>query len=342
MSMQQEKPSCAACGGPIEQPFDVNGEFCKEECFRTGRQYCKTCNGPLPQAAKGYKRFFCRELCKNRYYQRGAFISPFLLEARNRSACKNCGNHITQPKGGTRQFCPNRRCRDEYHRTKRRNQDLLQEWGGYAPETRKVLRQLQEMRQINLARQLATAIDREYVLRRQDNPSNIRSAYIKCHCRTCGKEFQRRPWGYQNRDYCNKCIPSRGLQGENAPMAKLTWKQVDEIRDLAATGLYSYSMIGAKYSVTSSTIGDIVRYKKWKPEQDPRPNGRKRREGEGQSRFKIKLTWEQVDEIRNLRATQHLSYDILAEKYGVDRSNIWMIATYKTWKPENDPRRKSE
>jgi len=47
-----------------------------------------------------------------------------------------------------------------------------------------------------------------------------------------------------------------------------------------------------------------------------------------------------VDEIRDLRATRHITERALAEKYGVSKSSIQAILRRKTWKPENDPRRK--
>jgi predicted nucleic acid-binding Zn ribbon protein len=52
-------------------------------------------------------------------------------------------------------------------------------------------------------------------------------------------------------------------RGENHPSAKLTFSQVQEIREMYATGLYSYLDIAHKFSVAKSTIGMLIREVSW-------------------------------------------------------------------------------
>jgi hypothetical protein len=46
--------------------------------------------------------------------------------------------------------------------------------------------------------------------------------------------------------------------------------QVDEIRNLAAKKQLTYTKIAGKYGVSCTTVSEIVKYKNWKPEDDPR------------------------------------------------------------------------
>ncbi len=263
--------SCVACGGSIVQAVGVNGEFCSSECYRVGRSFCKQCGNLLPPSKKpGWKRSFCNNLCEERFSRRMSVSSSF-LEEKYRSTCKACGKLIIS-KRGTRQFCNNNgKCCHRYHTTNRQ-QNSLEEWGAYAPETRKILRELQDMKLMGTAKRLAVAVDREYILRNRNDPRNIRGGFITCICKTCGTQFQRRPWGNQSRDYCNKrsCRPSGRNRGEAHVFAKLTWEQVDEIRDLRATRHITERALAEKYGVSKSSIQAILRRKTWKPENDPR------------------------------------------------------------------------
>ena len=57
-----------------------------------------------------------------------------------------------------------------------------------------------------------------------------------------------------------------GLIGirENHHSAKLTWKQVERIRELCSVGTKTQKEIGAMFGVSASTVGDIYRMKIWK------------------------------------------------------------------------------
>jgi endogenous inhibitor of DNA gyrase (YacG/DUF329 family) len=60
----------------------------------------------------------------------------------------------------------------------------------------------------------------------------------------------------------------------------------------------------------------------------------------GEDHAQAKVTWEQVDEIRSLYASNQMSARVLGEKYGLDKTSIYSIVSGRKWKPENDPRRK--
>jgi len=53
------------------------------------------------------------------------------------------------------------------------------------------------------------------------------------------------------------------LKNENNGMAKLTWIQVKEIRNLYTTGKYTMKQLANKFGVTQSCIGNIIRNKLW-------------------------------------------------------------------------------
>lgn len=53
-----------------------------------------------------------------------------------------------------------------------------------------------------------------------------------------------------------------------------------------------------------------------------------------------KLTWEKVDEIRQLKGK--FFHREIAEKYGVGRNNIGKVLSNKIWKIENRPKRSGE
>jgi len=57
---------------------------------------------------------------------------------------------------------------------------------------------------------------------------------------------------------------SKALAGENGANAKLTWKQVNEIRNLYSTGNYSYRQLGVMFNIYLTTIAKIVKNAIWK------------------------------------------------------------------------------
>lgn len=59
----------------------------------------------------------------------------------------------------------------------------------------------------------------------------------------------------------NNLITSK--KGEQHGMAKLTWNNVDTIRTIYKTGIYSHRQLAKKFSVSKTNIGDILRNKIW-------------------------------------------------------------------------------
>jgi hypothetical protein len=324
---------CESCGGSIVQPPSArHPDFCSRECLRAGRAFCRQCGESLP---RGFNRAFCSNLCSRKYYRRK--INPNYRDEVNRTTCKNCGSPITQSKTGKRMFC-NSKCNYAYLRASEHGYSLDDEWGGYAPETRRILLELQSLKLNGTAQRLALAIDREYKIR--NRKLHAQPHITICHCKTCGKEFRRKTKSMRSRDYCSfKCYPKYGRQ------VTLTWEQVDEIRSLYATGQFSQKTLAEKFGVSQSAISSIIVYQSWIPENDPMRLGKNHviaRGRTGEKSWAAKLTWEQVDEIRNIRATKHLSYKKIGEMYGVTDGTIRPIVKYQTWKPENDPRRKRD
>ena len=58
----------------------------------------------------------------------------------------------------------------------------------------------------------------------------------------------------------------------------------------------------------------------------------KRRHCFGEGHYKSKLTWEQVNEMRALRARHGYNLQFFADRYGVGRGTVQQILENKTWK----------
>jgi hypothetical protein len=201
---------------------------------------------------------------------------------------------ITQPKHGIRMFYDKRHS-ERYHRTGNR-QSTLEKWGQFGPETRRAIRNVEDMLGVQAAQQVATAIDREYVLRRtqREIKSNrkltdkqaeeIRALYTTGLYSTydLAKKYGIGPsaiWRIVTYEHYN---PERGLRHKDLGKdyssqyeisrrrAKLTQEKADEIRRLHETEHLTHRELGERYGVTHTHIGYIVRGKCWKPEHDPR------------------------------------------------------------------------
>lgn len=286
MSTSYKLPEeCAACGGTLPENHNKRyggyKDFCSPECLRSGSSHCKACGKVLPQRSRA-RRDFCGRACRESHYSRGA-DNPYQKE-RYRLTCKRCEKPIIQPKRGGRVFC-SRKCGYSYKRETRYGINHTEKWGQYAPETRKVLRELEYAKMPMTAKRLATAIDHEYTLK-EGRPSitfgGIQgygewSIYI---CKRCEKEFHCRENSPQSKDYCSyRCqrkteqgIESGKwwLRGENNPHTKVTWEQVDEIRNIYANGQISCRKLGEKYGLSADGVHAIVSGRNWKPENDPR------------------------------------------------------------------------
>lgn len=77
--------------------------------------------------------------------------------------------------------------------------------------------------------------------------------------------YQNLFWGTQLDNMKDKCNKGRQANGEkNGGGCKLKEKQIPQIRNKYATGLYSYEDIGKEFGVSSSTVYNIVIRKRWK------------------------------------------------------------------------------
>ena len=56
---------------------------------------------------------------------------------------------------------------------------------------------------------------------------------------------------------------NRIRRNEESPLAKLTWRDVREIREKYSTGMFTQAQLGAQYGVTQVLVGRIVRNKSW-------------------------------------------------------------------------------
>lgn len=81
-------------------------------------------------------------------------------------SCGSCGRKLTQVDGGhrKREYC-NGVCRQKAFRARKTGRQLQQAWGGYAPETRIVLREIETYAGKGMANRMATAISHEYYRR---------------------------------------------------------------------------------------------------------------------------------------------------------------------------------
>ena len=109
--------------------------------------------------------------------------------------------------------------------------------------------------------------------------------------------------------------------GEDHPNARLTWKQIDEMRTLFATGTYSKAQLAMKYGVTKSNIGEILHWRTWRKDDSPPP------EYPG----KTKLAKDDVRTIRAEYASGNVFQRELADRFGVTPSLISQIVNRKRW-----------
>jgi hypothetical protein len=187
--------------------------------------------------------------------------------------------------------------------------------------------EVQDRLGMGTAKRLALAIDREYA---RQVPRDMESykAFVKCICKTCSRVFYRNPSYNLSRDYCKPTCHPKSQATRHLP-SKLTRKEVDEIRKAYETSPIKVRVLAEKYGVSRDIIRNIVNYKTWN--SDSYSNRASRL---------AKLTWEQVDEIRNLYATEKISFRKIGRIYGIDHMGIANIVHHKAWKPEHDPRRK--
>ena len=54
------------------------------------------------------------------------------------------------------------------------------------------------------------------------------------------------------------------FKGEDNPFAKFTTEQIEDIKELYSSGLYSQRELGSKFNTSQSNIGRIVNNKSWR------------------------------------------------------------------------------
>lgn len=126
---------------------------------------------------------------------------------------------------------------------------------------------------------------------------------------------------------------SRKHRGDKSRFAKLTWEQVNEVRQL-----YNYSDISSIelskiYNMSVSAITSIINNIAWYDDKYERIQTKKVRKGENNSHSR--LTLEQVNEIRNLYFKGIYTLTYLAKKYNINRNHVTKILKNERWHDEN-------
>jgi hypothetical protein len=135
--------------------------------------------------------------------------------------------------------------------------------------------------------------------------------------------------------------PEAVKRGEQSHYAKLTTRQVLEIRELAATGQHHRADLASRYGVSVSAILDAVTGRNWahlpgacRPKWPPRsapphlPMGHPLR---GEKNHHAKLTTLLVREIRQRYARGDGSFRALGSQYGVSWQVVQRIVHRRTW-----------
>ena len=103
--------------------------------------------------------------------------------------------------------------------------------------------------------------------------------------------------------------------GEDHPMSKLTWDEVDEMRELYSSGSYTQVALADKFGVTHTSVCDIVHWQIWRKDDSPPPI----------YPGKYKLSEEQVKEIRSLYKTGKYFQREIGTMFGVNASYVSML-----------------
>lgn len=131
------------------------------------------------------------------------------------------------------------------------------------------------------------------------------------------------------------------IRGEQHHRAKLTEREVREIRRLYATGKYSQRELAAKFGVSQHPIRMAVQWKTWKHVtggvSEPRLPMKgipveHRRFVRGESHHLAKLTEAAIREIRHLYDAGNVSQRALAKLFAVSHSAIEGVVSRRTWK----------
>ena len=114
--------------------------------------------------------------------------------------------------------------------------------------------------------------------------------------------------------------------------AKLTEAQADEIRVKYKTDTYSQRELAIMFGVCQDTISSIVRGKTHNCDNRvPFRDFSHQRGGIGEKHSRAKLTWEDVDKIRELYSQGNITLKELAVNFKVAQTTLSAIITFKTW-----------
>jgi hypothetical protein len=119
------------------------------------------------------------------------------------------------------------------------------------------------------------------------------------------------------------------LSGEKCGHAKLSWNQVNNIREDWDTGKYTQQQLSNKYNIVPSGISSIICNKNW---HDPNYIIKKRKYIHKGSPI---LSDKQIKELRNKWNTGKYTRKQLSIIYNVCVSNIQSIIKNKTWVDDN-------
>jgi len=136
------------------------------------------------------------------------------------------------------------------------------------------------------------------------------------------------------------------FNGEANGNGKLTREQVREIRRLRSEEGLTLTALGQRFGVNHSMIGFIVRGEVWPEEGDlrqptirPKRNVRvekpltmPQKSHRGESNGNSRLTWEDVREIRRLRAEEGLTQAAIGARFGLHQANVSQILLGRVWR----------
>lgn len=123
------------------------------------------------------------------------------------------------------------------------------------------------------------------------------------------------------------------LRGEAHPRAKLTQKQADEIREIYVSEKIGMARLAKRFGVTKVVVRNILEGESYSHANKPAKIARRSMKGDGNP--SAKLTLEQAEEMRRLRADTGMSYEKLGKKFGVCANSAWEIIKGNSYQRES-------
>lgn len=121
-----------------------------------------------------------------------------------------------------------------------------------------------------------------------------------------------------------------GRQGSHHGSAKLDENKAREIRQLYATGNYTYEQLAKVFGVYFSVIAKVVKRESWRHVSGGNSEVNNGRHGERHA--STTLTADNVRQIRQLYANGNYRQKELAEMFGVGRTTVTQIVNRHNWK----------